>query len=277
MSKLQIKNLHVEVEGKEILKGVNLELNTNEFHVIMGPNGTGKSTLVSTIMGHYKYKVTEGEILLDGEDVLKMSVDERSRKGLFLAMQYPSEIEGVTNSDFIKTALHTRMHKDEKFSLIKYIKVFEKATEDLKMRSDLPHRYVNVGFSGGEKKRNEILQMKMLKPKFALLDEIDSGLDVDALKIVGENVNMMKSDNFGALVITHYERLLDYLRVDKVHILMQGKIVTSGGVELIEKIDKEGYDFIKEEFGLQDEEIEDSKRGIIGTCAIKESLGDRNA
>ena len=277
MSKLQIKNLHVEVEGKEILKGVNLELNTNEFHVIMGPNGTGKSTLVSTIMGHYKYKVTEGEILLDGEDVLKMSVDERSRKGLFLAMQYPSEIEGVTNSDFIKTALHTRMHIDEKFSLIKYIKAFEKATEDLKMRSDLPHRYVNVGFSGGEKKRNEILQMKMLKPKFALLDEIDSGLDVDALKIVGENVNMMKSDNFGALVITHYERLLDYLRVDKVHILMQGKIVTSGGVELIEKIDKEGYDFIKEEFGLQDEEIEDSKRGIIGTCAIKESLGDRNA
>ena len=254
MSKLQIKNLHVEVEGKEILKGVNLELNTNEFHVIMGPNGTGKSTLVSTIMGHYKYKVTEGEILLDGEDVLKMSVDERSRKGLFLAMQYPSEIEGVTKSDFIKTALHTRMHKDEKFSLIKYIKAFEKATEDLKMRSDLPHRYVNVGFSGGEKKRNEILQMKMLKPKFALLDEIDSGLDVDALKIVGENVNMMKSDNFGALVITHYERLLDYLRVDKVHILMQGKIVTSGGVELIEKIDKEGYDFIKEEFGLQDEE-----------------------
>ena len=277
MSKLQIKNLHVEVEGKEILKGVNLELNTNEFHVIMGLNGTGKSTLVSTIMGHYKYKVTEGEILLDGEDVLKMSVDERSRKGLFLAMQYPSEIEGVTNSDFIKTALHTRMHKDEKFSLIKYIKAFEKATEDLKMRSDLPHRYVNVGFSGGEKKRNEILQMKMLKPKFALLDEIDSGLDVDALKIVGENVNMMKSDNFGALVITHYERLLDYLRVDKVHILMQGKIVTSGGVELIEKIDKEGYDFIKEEIGLQDEEIEDSKRGIIGTCAIKESLGDRNA
>ena len=275
MSKLQIKNLHVEVEGKEILKGVNLELNTNEFHVIMGPNGTGKSTLVSTIMGHYKYKVTEGEILLDGEDVLKMSVDERSRKGLFLAMQYPSEIEGVTNSDFIKTALHTRMNKDEKFSLIQYIKAFEKATEELKMRSDLPHRYVNVGFSGGEKKRNEILQMKMLKPKFALLDEIDSGLDVDALKIVGENVNMMKSNDFGALIITHYERLLDYLRVDRVHILMQGKIVTSGGAELIEKIDKEGYDFIKEEFGLQ-EETEHSKRGIIGTCAIKESLGDHN-
>ncbi len=276
MSKLQIKNLHVEVEGKEILKGVNLELNTNEFHVIMGPNGTGKSTLVSTIMGHYKYKVTEGEILLDGQDVLKMSVDERSRKGLFLAMQYPSEIEGVTNSDFIKTALHARMDKNEKFSLIKYIKTFEKATEDLKMRLDLPHRYVNVGFSGGEKKRNEILQMKMLKPKFALLDEIDSGLDVDALKIVGENVNMMKSNDFGALIITHYERLLDYLSIDKVHILMQGKIVISGGMELITKIDKEGYEFIKEELGLEEEQ-EENKRGIIGTCAVKGSLGDRNA
>ncbi len=275
MSKLQIIDLHVNVEGKEILKGVNLELNTGEFHVIMGPNGTGKSTLVSTIMGHYKYEVTKGQILLDGEDVLKMSVDERSRKGLFLAMQYPSEIEGVTNSDFIKSALHARMDKDEKFSLIKYIKSFEKAASELKMREDLPHRYVNVGFSGGEKKRNEILQMKMLKPKFALLDEIDSGLDVDALKIVGENVNQMKSNDFGALIITHYERLLDYLRVDKVHILMQGKIVTSGSLELIEKIDQEGYDFIKDEFGLSDEE-EDAKVGIIGSCAVKDSLGDHN-
>ena len=275
MSKLQIIDLHVNVEGKEILKGVNLELNTGEFHVIMGPNGTGKSTLVSTIMGHYKYEVTKGQILLDGEDVLKMSVDERSRKGLFLAMQYPSEIEGVTNSDFIKSALHARMDKDEKFSLIKYIKSFEKAASELKMREDLPHRYVNVGFSGGEKKRNEILQMKMLKPKFALLDEIDSGLDVDALKIVGENVNQMKSNDFGALIITHYERLLDYLRVDKVHILMQGKIVTSGSLELIEKIDQEGYDFIKDEFGLSDEE-EDAKVGIIGSCAVTDSLGDHN-
>lgn len=277
MSKLQIIDLHVSVEGKEILKGVNLELNTGEFHVIMGPNGTGKSTLVSTIMGHYKYVVTKGSILLDGEDVLKMSVDERSRKGLFLAMQYPSEIEGVTNSDFIKTALHARMAKDEKFSLIKYIKSFEKATSELKMREDLPHRYVNVGFSGGEKKRNEILQMKMLKPKFALLDEIDSGLDVDALRIVGENVNAMKSNEFGALVITHYERLLDYLSIDKVHILMQGKVVTSGGLELIEKIDKDGYDWIKDEFNLVDEEEDDVRNGIIGTCAVKDNLGDNNA
>ena len=178
MSKLQIINLHVSVEGKEILKGVNLEMNTNEFHIIMGPNGTGKSTLASTIMGHYKYQVTEGQILLDGEDVLKMSVDERSRKGLFLAMQYPSEISGVTNSDFIKSALQARMAEGERVSLFKFIKSLDKAVSELKMNPDLPRRYVNEGFSGGEKKRNEILQMKLLKPKFALLDEIDSGLDV---------------------------------------------------------------------------------------------------
>ncbi len=275
MSKLQIIDLHVSVEGKEILKGVNLEINTGEFHVIMGPNGTGKSTLVSTLMGHYKYEVTKGQILLDGEDVLNMSVDERSRKGLFLAMQYPSEIEGVTNSDFIKAAIHARMGKDEKFSLIQYIREFDKATKELKMRDDLPQRYVNVGFSGGEKKRNEILQMKMLKPKIAFLDEIDSGLDVDALRIVGENINAMKSNDFGALIITHYERLLDYLSIDKVHILMQGKIVTSGGMEFIEKIDSEGYEWVKEEFNLEEDEGL-NKTNIIGTCAVKNTLGDKN-
>ena len=275
MSKLQIIDLHVSVEGKEILKGVNLEINTGEFHVIMGPNGTGKSTLVSTLMGHYKYEVTKGQILLDGEDVLNMSVDERSRKGLFLAMQYPSEIEGVTNSDFIKAAIHARMGKDEKFSLIQYIREFDKATKELKMRDDLPQRYVNGGFSGGEKKRNEILQMKMLKPKIAFLDEIDSGLDVDALRIVGENINAMKSNDFGALIITHYERLLDYLSIDKVHILMQGKIVTSGGMEFIEKIDSEGYEWVKEEFNLEEDEGL-NKTNIIGTCAVKNTLGDKN-
>lgn len=274
MSKLQIKNLHVSVEGKEILKGVNLEMNTGEFHVIMGPNGTGKSTLASTIMGHYKYEVTEGEILLDGEDVLKMSVDERSRKGLFLAMQYPSEIAGVTNSDFIKSAMQARLDKDERISLFKFIKEFDKAVKELKMREDLPQRYVNEGFSGGEKKRNEILQMKMLKPKFAILDEIDSGLDVDALRIVGENVNNMKSSEFGTLIITHYERLLDYLSIDKVHILINGKIVADGGLELISKIDQEGYDWIKEELGIEDEVKVNPN--ILGTCAVKKTLGEKD-
>ena len=274
MSKLQIKNLHVSVEGKEILKGVNLEMETGEFHVIMGPNGTGKSTLAATIMGHYKYEVTEGEILLDGEDVLKMTVDERSRKGLFLAMQYPSEIAGVTNSDFINSAMQARLGKDERISLFKFIKSLDTAVKELKMREDLPQRYVNEGFSGGEKKRNEILQMKLLKPKFAILDEIDSGLDVDALKIVGENVNNMKSNDFGALIITHYERLLDYLSIDKVHILINGKIVADGGLELITKIDQEGYDWIKEELGIEDEET--VRPNILGSCAVKQNLGDKN-
>lgn len=277
MSKLQIIDLHVSVEGKEILKGVNLELNTGEFHVIMGPNGTGKSTLSATIMGHYKYTVTKGQILLDGEDVLKMTVDERSRKGLFLAMQYPSEITGVTNSDFIKTAMHARLKEGETLPLIKFIRSLDQACAELKMREDLPHRYVNEGFSGGEKKRNEILQMKLLKPKFAILDEIDSGLDVDALRIVGENVNNMKSKDFGTLIITHYERLLDYIDADYVHILMNGKVVKSGGLELMKKVDEEGYDWLKDELGLNEEEGPNINNNILGTCAIKDTTnkGDK--
>ena len=271
MSKLQIINLHVSVEGKDILKGVNLELNTGEFHVIMGPNGTGKSTLASTIMGHYKYQVTEGQILLDGKDVLQMSVDERSRAGLFLAMQYPSEITGVTNSEFIKSAMHARLKEGETLPLTKFIRSLDKACDELKMREDLPHRYVNEGFSGGEKKRNEILQMKLLKPKFAILDEIDSGLDVDALRIVGENVNSMKSNDFGALIITHYERLLDYIKADYVHILMNGKVVKDGGLELMERVDKEGYDWIKDELGILDEEDQPNiTSNVLGVCGAKE-------
>lgn len=271
MSKLQIINLHVSVEGKEILKGVNLELNTGEFHVIMGPNGTGKSTLASTIMGHYKYQVTEGQILLDGKDVLQMSVDERSRAGLFLAMQYPSEITGVTNSEFIKSAMHARLKEGETLPLTKFIRSLDKACDELKMREDLPHRYVNEGFSGGEKKRNEILQMKLLKPKFAILDEIDSGLDVDALRIVGENVNSMKSNDFGALIITHYERLLDYIKADYVHILMNGKVVKDGGLELMERVDKEGYDWIKDELGILEEEDQPNiTSNVLGVCGAKE-------
>lgn len=281
MSKLEIKNLHVAVEGKEILKGINLTINTNEMHVIMGPNGAGKSTLGGTIMGHYKYEVTEGSILLDGEDVLAMTVDERSRKGIFLAMQYPSEIAGVTNSDFIKTALQARLPEGEHISLFKFIKSLETAVTELKMNPDLPHRYVNEGFSGGEKKRNEILQAKMLKPKFAIFDEIDSGLDVDALRIVGENIDKMKGPDFGGLVITHYERLLDYIQADHVHILMAGKIVKSGGKELINKIDQFGYDWVKEELAMDDEDIfvdqKVNERPVtIGTCAVKEKALNNN-
>ena len=243
MSKLQIIDLHVSVEGKEILKGVNLEINTGEVHVIMGPNGTGKSTLVSTIMGHYKYEVTKGQILLDGEDVLKMSVDERSRKGIFLAMQYPSEIEGVTNSDFIKAALHARALPGEKFSLLKYIKSFEQATKELKMRSDLPHRYVNVGFSGGERKKSEILQLLMLNPKLAILDETDSGLDVDAVRTVSKGIQAFQQQANGALIIiTHSTKILENLKTDKTHVLVKGKIVKDGDGQLVEKLNKEGFE-----------------------------------
>ncbi len=276
MSTLIIKNLYAEVDNKEILKGVNLTINGGETHAIMGPNGTGKSTLASVVMGHPKFKITKGEILLDGKDVLKMTVDERSRAGLFLGMQHPAEVPGVTNSDFIKTAMDARNKDGKKVSLFKFIIEYDKAVAQLKMNEDLPHRYLNEGFSGGEKKRNEILQMKMLKPKIAILDEIDSGLDVDALKIVGENITAMKSSELGLLLITHYQRLLDYIKADYVHIMMQGRIVKSGKEELIKRIDQEGYDWLKEELGIEDERVvaeAEKERIILGTCATKEALG----
>ncbi len=265
---LVIRNLHAQVEDQEIIRGLNLTISTGEIHAIMGPNGTGKSTLAAVIMGNPRYQVTEGEILLNGEDVLQMSVDERSRKGIFLAMQYPNEIPGITNADFIKSAMQARLKEGEYVSLFKFVKEMDHAVQDLKMNPNLPHRYVNEGFSGGEKKRNEILQMKMLKPSFALLDEIDSGLDVDALKIVGENVNQMRSDTFGALVITHYQRLLDYITVDVVHIMINGQIVKSGGKELIERVDLEGYDWIKQEMGIE-EDVEPKRTIVLGTCGAR--------
>lgn len=265
---LVIKNLHASVDGKEILKGIDLAIKSGEIHAVMGPNGTGKSTLASAIMGHYRYDVTQGEIYLNGEDVLEMSVDERSRKGIFLAMQYPNEISGVTNSDFIRTAIQARLPEGEHVSLFKFMRDYDRAVDELKMRSDLPHRYLNEGFSGGEKKRNEILQMKMLKPSFAILDEIDSGLDVDALKVVGENINNMRSNDFAALIITHYERLLDYVDIDYVHILIDGRIVKSGGRELIRRIDTEGYDWVKNELGIVDEV---PNRLSLKSCAHNQS------
>jgi len=276
MSVLIIRNLHAEVDGKEILKGVNLEIKGGETHAIMGPNGTGKSTLASVVMGHPKFTVTKGEILLDGKDVLKMEVDERSRAGIFLGMQSPAEVPGVTNSDFIKTAMNARSEKGKNISLFKFIIEYDKAVAELKMNEDLPHRYLNEGFSGGEKKRNEILQLKMLKPSIAILDEIDSGLDVDALKIVGENVTSMKSKDLGLLLITHYQRLLDYISADLVHVMMQGRIVKTGDMSLIKRIDAEGYDWIKEELGIVEERVfveEEKEKIMLGTCATKELLG----
>lgn len=255
MAKLEIKNLHVGIEGKEILKGVNLVVNSGEVHAIMGPNGTGKSTLASALMGHPKYEVTAGEAYLDGANILEMEVDERARAGLFLAMQYPAEVPGVTNSDFMRQALKATSGKE--VGLFEFAIKYEKTVEELKMRPDLAHRYLNEGFSGGERKRNEILQLKVLKPKFAILDEIDSGLDVDALKIVGSNVSDLVNDKFGCILITHYQRILDYIKPTNVHIMIDGKIVLSGGQELITKIDQNGYEWIKDELGIEFSEGEE--------------------
>ncbi|WP_100400133.1 Fe-S cluster assembly ATPase SufC [Bacillus sp. FJAT-44742] len=252
---LKIENLHVAIEGKEIIKDFNLEINGGEIHAIMGPNGTGKSTLASAIMGHPKYEITSGKVFLDGEDVLDMEVDERARAGLFLAMQYPSEIAGVTNADFMRSAINAGREEGKEISLMKFIRKMDEKMDVLDMDQAFSQRYLNEGFSGGEKKRNEILQLLMLEPKIAILDEIDSGLDIDALKVVSNGVNDMRGPEFGCLIITHYQRLLNYITPDKVHVMMQGRIVKTGGAELAERLEAEGYDWIKEELGIEDEKV----------------------
>ncbi|HDM4490946.1 TPA: Fe-S cluster assembly ATPase SufC [Staphylococcus aureus] len=248
-STLEIKDLHVSIEDKEILKGVNLTINTDEIHAIMGPNGTGKSTLSSAIMGHPSYEVTKGEVLLDGVNILELEVDERAKAGLFLAMQYPSEITGVTNADFMRSAINAKREEGQEINLMQFIKKLDKNMDFLYIDKDMAQRYLNEGFSGGEKKRNEILQLMMLEPKFAILDEIDSGLDIDALKVVSKGINQMRGENFGALMITHYQRLLNYITPDKVHVMYAGKVVKSGGPELAKRLEEEGYEWVKEEFG----------------------------
>lgn len=264
---LEIKNLRASVLDKQILKGVNLTIKTGEVHAIMGPNGTGKSTLSGCIMGNPKYKVLSGDITLNNESIVELPVDERAKRGLFLAYQYPVSVPGVTNSDFIRSAMKACGND---VSLFKFIRSYDKACDELKMPEGLAHRYLNEGFSGGEMKRNEILQMKMLKPKFAILDEIDSGLDVDALRIVGENVSQMVSEDFGCLLITHYERLLDYIKPDFVHIMINGQIVKTGGSELIKKIDQEGYDWVKKELGIDIiKEESEPAHVLLGSCARK--------
>ncbi|GAC42840.1 Fe-S cluster assembly ATPase SufC [Paenibacillus popilliae] len=250
-----INGLKATIEGKEILKGISLSMNGGEVHAIMGPNGTGKSTLASALMGHPNYEVTEGSATLDGEELLEMDVDERARAGLFLAMQYPSEIAGVTNSDFLRSAINARRGEGNEISLIKFIRQMESKMKELEMNEEFAHRYLNEGFSGGEKKRNEILQMMLLEPKIVVLDEIDSGLDIDALKIVANGVNAMRNEERGFLIITHYQRLLNYIKPDFVHVMMQGRIVKSGGSQLAERLEAEGYDWIKEELGIADETV----------------------
>ena len=251
MDSLKIENLTVSVDNKIILKDFNLEIKAGEIHAIMGPNGTGKSTLSAAIMGNPNYSVTQGEVLFDGQNVLEMSVDERARLGLFLAMQYPSEIPGITNAEFLRAAMNAKRAEDDKVSVMEFIKKLDKNMEVLSMKEEMAERYLNEGFSGGEKKRNEILQLLMLEPTFAILDEIDSGLDIDALKVVAKGVNSMRGEKFGALIITHYQRLLDYITPDVVHIMMDGRVVKTGGAELAKRLETEGYVNIAEELGLE--------------------------
>ncbi|KGR72255.1 Fe-S cluster assembly ATPase SufC [Streptococcus phocae subsp. salmonis] len=254
MSILEINNLHVSIEGKEILKGVNLTLRTGEVAAIMGPNGTGKSTLSAAIMGNPNYQVTEGEILLDGVNILELDVDERARMGLYLGMQYPSEIPGITNAEFIRAAMNAGKEDSEKISVRDFITKLDQNMELLGMKEEMAERYLNEGFSGGEKKRNEILQLLMLEPKFALLDEIDSGLDIDALKVVSKGVNMMRGQDFGAMIITHYQRLLNYITPDSIHVMMDGRIVLSGDASLATRLEKEGYADIAQDLGVDYQE-----------------------
>jgi Fe-S cluster assembly ATP-binding protein len=252
MSELIVKNLHVSIEGKEILKGLNLEIKPGEIHAIMGPNGTGKSTLAYSLMGHPTYEITEGEIFFGGEDILEMDPDERSRAGMFLAFQYPVSIPGVTVANFLRTALNARRRAenpdDKGISILEFRKMLKEKMDLLKMDHAFAGRYLNDGFSGGEKKRAEILQMATLKPKIAVLDETDSGLDIDALRIVSEGVNALSGDDLGVLVITHYQRLLNYIKPHFVHIMFDGRIVESGGPELALRLEEDGYDWIREKY-----------------------------
>jgi Fe-S cluster assembly ATP-binding protein len=274
MSTLIIKDLHVSIDGKEILKGVDLQVGPKEIHALMGPNGNGKSTLLAAIMGHPKFTVTSGEITLDGQDVLAMDVDQRAKAGLFLGMQYPQEVSGVTNSDFLKAAINSRRAKP--IGLFAFIKEMEGAIAKLDMKSDLAHRYVNEGFSGGEKKRNEILQMMLLKPELAMLDEIDSGLDVDALKVVASAIlDEYEQRGLGLVIVSHYDRFYQLIKPTHSHILIDGKIVLSGDESLVTKIDEEGYDWLSTQLGIEiwkDEEEQKTARntvGSLGTCAVK--------
>ncbi len=268
MSKLVIKDLYASVEGKQIINGLNLEIGSNEIHVIMGPNGTGKSTLTQVIMGHPKYTVDSGEILVDGENILDKSVDQRAKLGLFLSMQYPAEIPGITNSDFLRSST-SELGGSE--SLIRFVRRLESNIDDLHMNKDMINRYLNEGFSGGEKKKNEILQMAMINPKFAILDEIDSGLDIDALNVVGNSLTkqMEASDDLSLILITHYQRLLDYIKPTHIHVMIDGKIVDTGDYTLAKKLEETGYDEYKKKYGKEEE------KNTIGACAT--AMGVNNA
>ena len=247
MSSIVIQDLHVSINEQAIVRGVNLEFAQGEIHAVMGPNGSGKSTLAKVIAGHPDYQVTQGDILLDGESILDLDPDERARRGLFLAFQYPIEIPGVSNANFLRAAIQARLPEGEELDATEfYLRLYEKM-DRLEIRREFTARSVNEGFSGGEKKRNEILQLAMLEPAFAILDETDSGLDIDALKVVANGVNKLHGPGIGILLITHYQRLLNYIVPDFVHVMSEGRIVRSGDKELALELESKGYDWLKEE------------------------------
>lgn len=271
MKTLEIRDLHVSVEDKEILKGVNLTIGENEVHALMGPNGNGKSTLLAAIMGNPVYTVTKGSITYDGKDVLAMPVNERSVAGLFLAMQYPQEIPGVTNSDFLRAAMNVR--RESPVPLFTFIKSMEKTIQDLQTKEDLAHRFLNEGFSGGEKKRNEIVQMEMLRPSLAMLDEIDSGLDVDAMHIVANAINNLRAETgMSLMIVSHYERFFELIEPQYTHVLVDGKVVLEGDGQLARKIDTDGYDWIYAEYGIEvpcEKKAAHRPASTIGSCAVR--------
>jgi Fe-S cluster assembly ATP-binding protein len=244
---LRIENLHVEVDGNEIVKGLDLEVGRGEIHAIMGPNGSGKSTLANVLMGHPRYDVTEGSVSFEDQDVLELEPDERAKMGLFLAFQYPSEVPGVSVANFLRTAVNSV--REEELSPMEMYKLLQEKMAVMRMDPKFAERYLNEGFSGGEKKRNEILQMLMLEPSLAILDETDSGLDIDALQVVARGVNEMRGPEFSAVLITHYQRILRYIEPDRVHVMLDGRLVTSGGKELAEDLEEKGYDWVRQEFG----------------------------
>lgn len=246
----EIRNLHARCEAKDILKGVNLVVNRGENHALMGPNGSGKSTLANVIMGHPAYEVTEGEVLFEGQNILELETDERARLGLFLAFQYPVAIPGVSVAKFLKSSADARFGQGA-VKPAEFIKEMRENMKFLEMNEVFLNRFLNDGFSGGEKKRMEILQMLTLKPKFAVMDETDSGLDIDALRVVSMGVNKLAGPAFGLLVITHYERILRYIKPDHMHVLIDGQIALSGGPELVKRVELEGYDWIREQFGKE--------------------------
>lgn len=252
MSELDIRNLHVSIQGKEILKGLDLVVEQGKVHAIMGPNGTGKSTLAYTLMGHPNYEVTEGEVWFKGQNILELEADERARMGIFLAFQYPVAIPGVTVANFLRTAINARRRAenpdDKGIAIPEFRRMMKQKMELLKVDANFAGRYLNEGFSGGEKKRAEILQMAVLQPEIAVLDETDSGLDIDALRIVSEGVNALRAENLGVLLITHYQRILNYITPDYVHVMMNGRIVETGGADLAHHLEEHGYDWIRDKY-----------------------------